>query len=99
MTLRDEVVTLSTIVPSRRVGALSQTTFAQTFRARFKFYRSDRSRWNRLSFHVFGNAGRLRNHDSVGLETLDVKADCVANFGLDRCNRFPRRDAAGQVRN
>ena len=36
---------------------------------------------------VFSYADRLRNDDAIGLKTIDMEADRLANFVLDRRNR------------
>src|SRR5256886_10117188 len=49
-----------------------------------------------LRLDVFGDGGRLRNHDSIGLQAVDMEPDRLANFVLYRRNRVARCNATGQ---
>jgi purine-nucleoside phosphorylase len=51
-----------------------------------------------LCLDVFSDADRLRNDDAIGLKTIDMEVDRLANFVLDRRNRATGSNAARQVR-
>jgi hypothetical protein len=43
-----------------------------------------------LRLDVFSDAGRLRNDDAISLKAIDMEADRLANFVLDRRDRVAR---------
>ena len=47
-----------------------------------------------LCLDVFSYAGQLRNDDAIGLKAIDMEADRLANFVLDRRNRATGSNAA-----
>src|SRR5207244_7643309 len=51
-----------------------------------------------LRLDVFGDGGRLRNHDSIGLQAVDMEPDRLANFVLDRRNRVADATQPGKSR-
>ena len=43
----------------------------------------------RLRLDVFGDAGRRRHCNAIGLKAVDMEANRLANFVLDLCNSIP----------
>jgi hypothetical protein len=49
-----------------------------------------------LGLDIFGNASRLRNHDTIRLKSVDMEPDRLANLVLERRNGIAGSDAASR---